>query len=57
MSDGIVLPIAWNMLDDTKMSPEATKFQEAIRRYSSPRAMASGSVEKIPGLPNVFSTK
>jgi hypothetical protein len=57
MSDGIVLPIAWNMLDDTKMSPEATKFQQAIRRYSSPRAMASGSVEKIPGLPNVFSTK
>src|ERR1043165_3789932 len=35
-SDGIVLPIAWNMLDVTKMIPDATKFHETMRRYSTP---------------------
>jgi len=28
MSDGMVLPIARNMLDETKISPEPTKLQE-----------------------------
>src|SRR5688572_12392396 len=47
-SDGIVLPIAWNMLEDTKTSPDATKFHEMMRRYSSPTAITAGSLEKIP---------
>ena len=36
MSGGIVLPIAWNMLEPTKMMPDATKFHDTMRRYSSP---------------------
>ena len=46
MSDGMVLPIAWNMLEHTKISPDATKFHEMMRRYSSPTAMTAGSSEK-----------
>jgi hypothetical protein len=35
-SDGHVLPIAWNMLDVTKMTPDATKLHDTMRRYSAP---------------------
>src|SRR3954453_1414634 len=31
-SEGTVFPIAWNMLELTKMSPDAMKLQEMIRR-------------------------
>ena len=31
-SAGRVLPIAWNMLELTNTSPEATKFHDTIRR-------------------------
>jgi hypothetical protein len=31
-SEGSVLPIAWNMLELTKMIPDAMKFHEMIRR-------------------------
>ena len=47
-SDGIVLPIAWNMLDATKINPDATKFHDMMRRYSSPTARTAGSFEKMP---------
>src|SRR5687767_10974953 len=47
-SDGIVLPIAWNMLDATKIKPDATKFHEMMRRYSEPTAITPGSVENAP---------
>src|SRR5688500_3488210 len=47
-SDGRVLPIAWNMLEATKISPDATKFHEMIRRYSAPYAITAGSDEKKP---------
>ena len=46
--DGTVFPIAWNMLDATKITPDATKLHDAIRRYSSPIAMTEGSLEKNP---------
>jgi hypothetical protein len=29
---GSVLPIAWNMLELTNTSPDATKFHDTIRR-------------------------
>src|SRR5688572_4542163 len=44
--DGTVLPIAWNMLEATKIRPDATKFQEMMRRYSSPIAITAGSSVK-----------
>src|SRR5262249_54287648 len=46
-SEGTVLPIAWNVLEHTKTMPDATKFQDTIRRYSVPTAITSGSFEKI----------
>ena len=39
ISDGIVLPIAWNMLELTKMTPDATKLKATMCRYSSPTAI------------------
>ena len=35
-SDGQALPSAWNMPEQTKISPVATKFQEMMRRYWRP---------------------
>ena len=46
-SAGTVLPIAWNMLELTKIAPEATKFNAATWRYSSPAATTAGSFEKM----------
>ena len=46
-SDGSVLPMAWNMLDATKMIPVATKPHEMMRRYSSPTATTCASCEKM----------
>src|SRR4029453_8085908 len=46
MSGGIVLPMAWNMLDPTKMIPDATKLQDTMRKYSAPTATTLGSFEK-----------
>src|SRR5512141_1357683 len=43
MSDGRVLPIAWNMLDETKISPDAANVSEMIRRYSVPTPITAGS--------------
>ena len=34
------------MLEATKITPEAMKFHETIRKYSSPTATTSGSAEK-----------
>src|SRR5262252_5994100 len=45
--DGIVLPIAWNMLEFTKTSPERTKLHDMTLRYSTPTATTSGSLEKM----------
>src|SRR5215207_11732924 len=42
---GMVLPIAWNMLEATKMMPDPMKFQAEMRRYSLTTAMTSGSLE------------
>src|SRR6476659_7625786 len=47
-SDGTVLPIAWNMPDATKISPDATKFHDTIRIYPTPTASTAGSFVKIP---------
>src|SRR4051812_34590327 len=47
-SDGTVFPIAWNMLDATKIKPDATKFHDTMRRYSEPTASTAGSYEKPP---------
>ena len=44
-SGGMVFPSAWNMLDVTNTTPDATKLQAMICRYSTPIAMTSGSVE------------
>jgi hypothetical protein len=53
---GSVLPIPWKMLELTKTIPAATKFKETIRRYSLPKAMTRGSLEKkrisVPGKKN-----
>src|SRR5690349_12185679 len=46
--DGMVLPIAWNMLEATNTSPDATKFHEMMRRYFAPKSITAGSFEKIP---------
>src|SRR5215212_6126731 len=46
ISGGMVLPIAWNMLEATKMMPDPMKFQAEMRRYSLPTATTSGSLEK-----------
>ncbi|MNC90813.1 hypothetical protein D3C83_69590 [compost metagenome] len=45
-SGGMVLPSAWNMLDDTKVMPDGTNVTTTIRRYSTPTAMASASFVK-----------
>ena len=47
-SDGTVFPIAWNMLDATKIKPDATKFHDTMRRYSLPTASTAGSFENTP---------
>jgi hypothetical protein len=47
-SGGSVLPSAWNMLEATKITPEATKLHATIRRYSLPTAITSGSSENTP---------
>jgi hypothetical protein len=47
-SAGMVLPIAWNMLELTNTMPEATKLKEMMRRYSPPTASTWGSCEKTP---------
>src|SRR5512145_2107150 len=44
-SEGMVLPIAWNMLEQTKMSPDGTNVHDTMRRYSSPTATTAGSLE------------
>src|SRR5690349_4973439 len=44
-SDGIVLPIAWNMLEQTKISPENANVSDTMRRYSSPTAITAASFE------------
>ena len=46
--DGTVFPIAWNMLEATKITPDGTKLHDAMRRYSSPTAITDGSFEKNP---------
>src|SRR5688572_16730077 len=46
-SDGSVLPRAWNMLDDTNVTPEATKFSTTIRKYSTPTEVTSASLVKM----------
>src|SRR5688572_32638355 len=46
MSDGSVFPIAWNMLEATKISPDATKVSDMMRRYSAPISITAGSDEK-----------
>ena len=43
-TDGNVLPIAWNMLPVTKITPDATKLHDTMRRYSSPTAIAPASL-------------
>src|SRR5262245_11953654 len=48
MSDGMVLPIAWNMLELTNTIPDATKLKAMICRYSAPTAMTCGSEENTP---------
>src|SRR5262245_32579150 len=48
MSDGIVLPIAWNMLELTNTIPDATKLKAMTCRYSAPTAMTCGSDENTP---------
>src|SRR5689334_23926706 len=45
--DGTVLPIAWNMLDATKINPEATKFHDTLLRYTVPTSITAGSFEKM----------
>ena len=50
-SEGIVLPSAWNMLDATKMIPEATKFHEMICRYTVPAPTTAGSSVKTRTIP------
>src|SRR3979409_2303497 len=47
-NDGTVFPIPWNMLDATKIKPDATKFHETMRRYSVPTASTAGSFENTP---------
>src|SRR5687767_1679956 len=47
ISDGMVLPIAWNMLELTKMIPDATKFHARMCRYSTATAIAAGSLVKM----------
>ncbi len=46
ISDGRVLPSAWNMLEVTNVMPDATNVSTTIRRYSTPTLMTSGSVVK-----------
>src|SRR5512141_1689122 len=46
MSDGRVLPIAKNMLDETKIRPEAANVREMLRRYCAPTAITAGSFAK-----------
>ena len=41
-SDGHVLPIAWNMPEQEKMKPLATKFHAMMRRNSVPTATTAG---------------
>src|SRR5688572_29564489 len=48
MSDGMVLPIAWNMLELTNTIPDATKLNAMMWRYSSPTAITCGSDENTP---------
>ncbi len=48
MRAGSVWPIAWNMLEPTKTTPDATKLHDTTRRYSLPTAMTPGSDEKTP---------
>src|SRR5687767_8907511 len=45
---GIVLPMAWNILELTKITPEATNVHDTMFRYSTPIAMTCGSSEKTP---------
>ena len=47
ISGGTALPSAWNMLEDTNTTPDVTKLQTAMRKYSTPTRMTSGSVVKI----------
>jgi len=47
-NDGTVFPIAWNMLDATKIKPDATKFHDTMRRYSVPTASTARSFENTP---------
>src|SRR5215211_7048521 len=47
ISDGTVLPIAWNMLEVTKITPDATKFHATTCRYTLPTEITAGSAEKI----------
>ena len=35
-SGGTALPSAWNMLEDTNTTPDATKLQATMCRYSTP---------------------
>src|SRR5205809_624099 len=46
-SGGKVLPIPWKTLEVVKTIPADTKFRETIRRYSLPKAITRGSLEKI----------
>ncbi len=46
INEGMVFPIAWNMLEATKIKPDATKFNEMICRYSTPIPITAGSLEK-----------
>jgi hypothetical protein len=52
-SGGSVFPIPWKMLEVTNTIPAEVKFNETIRRYSLPKAMTRGSLEKnrinVPG--------
>src|SRR4029453_9480690 len=55
ISDGIVLPIAWNMLELTKITPDATKLNATTWRYSSPTRTAAGSAVNTRTIPSAQS--
>src|SRR3954452_24932501 len=44
MSDGQLLPMAWNILEAVKANPAAMKFHETICRYVLPTATTAASL-------------
>lgn len=47
-SDGLVLPSAWNIAEQAKVSPVATKFHDWMPRYSTATAATAGSLVNGP---------